>query len=169
MDIKNIYVHIKNLRIIKDDYEISKIKEAIDITRLGILNIMRNLKPNMYEYQIESYFDYMIKYSGANGYAFKSIVASGENAVILHYIENDNKIKDGGLVLFDLGAEKDFYRADISRTFPANGKFTDRQKEIYNIVLNAQLKVIDAICPGVSQSDLNEIAKENLYLGLKNR
>lgn len=167
VDIKNIYVHIKNLRIIKDDYEISKIKEAIDITRLGILNIMRNLKPNMYEYQIESYFDYMIKYSGANGYAFKSIVASGENAVILHYIENDNKIKDGGLVLFDLGAEKDFYRADISRTFPANGKFTDRQKEIYNIVLNAQLKVIDAICPGVSQSDLNEIAKENLYLGLK--
>ncbi|BAK80751.1 aminopeptidase P family protein [Candidatus Arthromitus sp. SFB-rat-Yit] len=167
VNIKNIYSHIKNLRVIKDDYEISKIREAIDITKLGILNIMRNLKPNMYEYQIESYFDYMIKYSGASGYAFKSIVASGDNAVILHYIENNSKIKDGDLVLFDLGAEKDFYRADISRTFPSNGKFTDRQKEIYSIVLEAQLRVIDAICPGVSQSDLNEIAKEHLYLGLK--
>lgn len=165
--IKNIYSKLKNMRVIKDSHEVEKIREAIRVTNLGIENILRNLKPDMYEYQIESYFDFMIKYHGAHGYAFKSIIASGENAVILHYIENNNKIKDGDLVLFDLGAKKDFYRADISRTFPANGKFTERQKTLYNIVLNAQLKVIEEIRPGVTQARLNEIAKEELYLGLK--
>lgn len=165
--IKNIYSVLSKLRVIKDEFEILKIKESIDITKLGILNILKNLRPNMYEYQIESYFDFMIKYSGSNNHSFKSIVASGKNATILHYVENNSKIKDGDLVLFDLGAEKDFYKADISRTFPSNGKFSPRQKQIYNIVLNAQLKVIEAICPGVTQRELNEIAKENLYLGLK--
>lgn len=165
--IKNIYPVLSNLRMIKDEVEVLKIKEAIDITKLGIVNILKNLRANMYEFQIESYFDFMIKYSGCTNYAFKSIVASGKNGTILHYVDNSSKIKDGDLVLFDLGAEKDFYKADISRTFPANGKFSDRQKEIYNIVLNAQLKVIEAIRPGVTQSELNEIAKENLYLGLK--
>lgn len=165
--IKNIYPILSNLRMVKDEVEILKIRESIDITKVGIINILKNLKPNMYEYQIESYFDFMIKYSGAENTSFKSIVASGENATILHYIENDSKIKDGDLVLFDLGAEKDCYKADISRTFPSNGKFSERQKELYNIVLNAQLKVIEAICPGVTQKELNEIAKENLYLGLK--
>lgn len=165
--VKNIYPVLSKLRVIKDEVEILKIKESIDITKLGIVNILKNLRPNMYEYQIESYFDFMIKYSGCTNHSFKSIVASGENATVLHYIENNSKIKDGELVLFDLGAEKDFYKADISRTFPANGKFSDRQKQLYNIVLNAQLKVIEAICPGITQRELNEIAKENLYLGLK--
>ncbi len=165
--VKNIYKAISDLRMVKDDFEISKIREAIDITSRGIFNILKNLRPGLYEYQIESYFDFMIKYEGATNNSFKSIVASGENATILHYVNNDFKIKDGDLVLFDLGAEKDFYKADISRTFPASGKFSSRQREIYNIVLDAQIKVIEHIRPGVKQSDLNEIAKENLYLGLK--
>ena len=165
--LKNVYPILTKLRVIKDSVEISKIKEAIDITKLGILNILRNLKPNMYEYQIESYFDFMIKYSGAKNHAFKSIIASGRNATILHYERNDNKIESGDLVLFDLGAEKDFYKSDISRTFPASGKFTERQKEIYNIVLSAELKVIESIRPGVTNGELNEIAKNILYEGLK--
>lgn len=167
LTVKNIYPVLSKLRMIKCDMEILKIKESIDITKLGIVNILKNLRPNMYEYQIESHFDFMIKYSGCTNHSFKSIVASGKNATVLHYVENNSKIKDGDLVLFDLGAEKDFYKADISRTFPANGKFSDRQKQLYNIVLNAQLKVIEAICPGITQRELNEIAKENLYLGLK--
>lgn len=165
--IKNVYNYIKNMRMIKDEYEISKIREAIKITKEGIENILKNLKPDMYEYQIESYFDFSLKYLGGDGNSFKSIVASGENAVILHYIENNNKIKDGDLVLFDLGAKKDHYRADISRTFPSNGRFTERQKIIYNIVLKAQRDVIAKIRPGVTQKDLNEVAKERLYEGLK--
>lgn len=165
--IKNIYPVLTKLRCIKHNHEISKIRDAIEITKIGLENVMKNLKPNMYEYQIESYFDFSIKYNGANGYAFKSIVASGKEATILHYIDNNRKINDGDLVLFDVGADKDLYKADISRTFPANGKFTERQKEIYNVVLNAQLKVIEAIRPGVSQKELNEIAKHHLYLGLK--
>lgn len=165
--IKNIYSSLKNMRIIKDDHEIHEIREAIRVTKLGIENILKNLKPDMYEYQVESYFDFMIKYNGAEGHSFKSIVASGENAIILHYIDNNDKIKDGDLVLFDVGAKKGFYRADISRTFPSNGKFTERQKVLYNIVLNAQLRVIEEIRPGVTQNRLNEIAKDELYKGLK--
>ena len=165
--IKNIYPILTKLRCVKHEQEISKIREAIEITKIGLENVMRNLKPNMYEYQIESHFDFSIKYNGANGYAFKSIVASGEEATILHYIDNNRKIRDGELVLFDVGAEKNLYKADISRTFPANGKFTERQKQIYNIVLDTQIKVIEAIRPGALQKELNEIAKESLYLGLK--
>lgn len=168
MLIKNIFPTFVKLRKIKGDHEISKIKEAIELTKLGLINIMKNLKPNIYEYQIESFFDFSIKHGGATGHAFRTIVASGENATILHYIENDNKIQDGDLVLFDLGAEKDCYKSDISRTFPSNGKFTERQKQIYNIVLDAQIKVIESIRPGVTQAELQEIAKENLFLGLKN-
>ena len=165
--IKNIYPMLVKLRMVKDDTEIEKIREAINITKIGIENILKNLKPNMYEYQIESYFDFSIYYNGATGNSFKSIVASGKGATILHYIENNQMIKEGNLVLFDLGAEKNLYKADISRTFPANGKFTERQKQFYNIVLEAQRKVIDFIKPGVTQKELNEIANENLYLGLK--
>lgn len=165
--VKNIYKALSDLRMIKDEFEILKIKDAIDITNLGIKNILKNLRPGLYEYQIESYFDFMIKYSGANGHSFKSIVASSENATVLHYVDNNSKLYDGDLILFDLGAEKDFYKADISRTFPINGKFSIRQKELYNIVLDAQVKVIESIRPGIMQSELNEIAKENLYLGLK--
>ncbi len=167
INIKNIYPILVNERTIKNDFEVLKIKEAIDITKVGLLNVLKNLKPNMYEYQIESYFDFMIKYSGATNHAFKTIVASGKNATVLHYVDNNDKIKEGDLVLFDLGAEKDYYKSDISRTFPASGKFSERQKQIYNIVLNAQLKVIEAIREGVTQKEINEIAKENLYLGLK--
>ena len=165
--IKNIYPVLAKLRTIKNDHEVEKIREAINITKLGIENILKNLKPNMKEYQIESYFDFAIKFNGATGNSFKSIIASGKGATILHYVENDQIIKDGDMVLFDLGAEKDLYKADISRTFPSNGKFTPRQKQLYNVVLEAQMKVIDFIKPGVTQKELNEIASENLYLGLK--
>lgn len=167
LTVKNIYKVISDLRTIKDDFEILKIKDAINITELGIKHILENLKSGLYEYQIESYFDFMIKFSGASGHSFKSIVASSENATVLHYVDNNSKLLDGDLILFDLGAEKDFYKADISRTFPISGKFSERQKNFYNIVLETQLKVIEHIRPGIKQSELNEIAKENLYLGLK--
>ena len=89
----------------------------------------------MKEYELEAYFDFVCKSNGVKDFAFKTIAAAGKNATILHYVDNNCDIKDGDLILFDLGAEYNCYNADISRTFPVNGKFTERQKEVYNAVL----------------------------------
>ena len=114
----------------------------------------------MYEYQAESVFNYTITNNGADGNAFDTIAASGENAVILHHIENDSKVKKDNLILMDLGAQYNQYASDISRTLPVSGKFTERQKELYNIVLNTQKEVIKIMIPGTPFSKMNEIAKE---------
>lgn len=143
-------------RMIKCDEEIEEMRKAILITKKGIEAILENIGP-MYEYQLESYFDQKIKFEGANGYAFPTIAASGENGCCLHYSFNNSMAKDGDLILFDLGASVNMYCADISRTFPINGKFTPRQKEIYNIVLNAQQEVFKAAKPGVTTRDLNQV------------
>lgn len=117
---------------------------------------MTNLKPGMHEYQIESYFDQAIKFHGGTGIAFTTIAATGENATCLHYSSNNTQIKDGDLVLFDLGALYENYNADISRTFPANGKFTPRQKQLYNIVLEGQEVVFSHAKPGITTLELNQ-------------
>ncbi len=140
--IKNIYHEIADLRVIKSEEEIELIREAIDITDKGIKALMKNAKVGMREYQLEAYFDFTLKSSGVTDYAFKTIAASGKNATILHYVENNSELEDGKLILFDLGAQYKYYNADISRTFPINGKFTERQKQVYNVVLRAQEAVI---------------------------
>jgi len=127
--VKNAYNMLSQLRLIKSNEEVEKIAEAISITNKGIQNLMLNAKSGMKEYQLEAHFDFTIKTMGAKKHAFKTIAASGENATVLHYEENNTEIKDGDLILFDLGAEYENYCADISRTFPINGTFTDRQKK----------------------------------------
>ena len=116
----------------------------------------------MKEHQLEAYFNFDLKMAGVKDFAFPSIVASGPNGTILHYVENDREVQDGELVLLDLGAQYGYYSADISRTFPANGKFSARQKELYEIVLKAQAAVIEAIKPGFPMKELNEITKKVL-------
>ena len=160
--IKNIFESIAQLRIIKSDEEIEKMTKAVEITNEGIKNILRNMRPGMKEYEMEAYFDFTIKSLGAQSNAFRTIAASGENAVILHYIENRKIVEENELILFDLGAEYDNYCADISRTFPSNGKFTDRQKEIYNIVLKALQETTKAVKPGLPFEELNKICKNIL-------
>lgn len=145
-----------NARTVKSVEEIEEIKKAIEITKKGIEAILSNIG-EMYEYQIESYFDQAIKYYGATGYAFPTIAASGKNATCLHYSNNDSKALNGDLILFDLGASYNMYCSDISRTFPISGKFTERQKELYNIVLNGQKLVFDSAKPGLTTKDLNNI------------
>lgn len=167
MNIKNIYHKIGNFRLIKSNCEIENMKNAIDITKKGILSIMKNIKPNMMEYEAEAYFDFEIKKNGVKEKAFETIFASGKNATVLHYQENNCKIENNSLVLIDLGASYKYYSADISRTFPSNGKFSNRQKEIYNIVLTGQIKVIEAIKPGLPFKRLNEILKEHYSQELK--
>jgi Xaa-Pro aminopeptidase len=162
LDIKNIYPILRDLRTLKSPEEIEKIKSAIDITSKGIYSIMKEMKAGLREYQLEAYFDFAIKYAGARDNAFDTIVASGDNAVILHYIENNDIIESGDLVLFDLGADYQHYCADISRTFPVSGKFTPRQRILYEIVLKAEEEVIGIIKPGLHYSELNKHAKKVL-------
>lgn len=164
----NVYNIIAEFRMIKESCEAEKIEKAIDITKKGIYAMMRNSKAGMYEYEIEAYFDFELKKNGVKDFAFKSIAASGKNATVLHYSDNNSKTKDGDLILFDVGAQWEYYNGDITRTFPVNGKFTKRQREIYNIVLEGQKKVIDAIKPGLEFKRLNEILKEHYAIELKN-
>lgn len=165
--IKDVYHILSELRMVKSEEEIEITRKAIDITYEGIKNLMRNVKPGMIECQAEAYFDFVLKSSGVTDYAFKTIAASGINGTVLHYSENNSQIKDGDLLLLDLGAQWNYYNADISFTFPVNGKFTDRQKQIYNIVLKALRETTKAIKPGVPYQRLNEITKEVLSEGLK--
>ena len=167
VSIKNIYNDLGYCRLFKEPQEVENIKKAINITKKGIENIWKNTKPNIMEYELEACFDYEIKRSGSKDKAFNTILASGSNATVLHYGENNDKINDGELILIDLGATYGYYNADISRTFPANGKFSERQKQLYNIVLEGQRKVIEAIKPGLPFKRLNEILIEHYEEELK--
>ncbi|MEL7597067.1 MAG: aminopeptidase P family protein [Clostridiaceae bacterium] len=167
LNIKNIYYYISELRTIKQEEEIEEIRKAISITKCGIEKMMENAKPNMMEYEIEAYFDYVLTSEGVKDKAFKTIAAAGKNATVLHYSENNSKCGEDDLILFDLGAQTNYYNADISRTFPVSGKFTERQKQVYNIVLKANLEVMKAVKPGIPFAELNEIAKKVLAEGCK--
>lgn len=165
--LKNIYYDICELRTVKSKEEIEKIKKAINITGLGIEKMMKNAKPSMKEYEIEAYFDYVLTSKGVKDKAFKTIAAAGENGTILHYSDNKGECKKNDLILFDLGAQVDYYNGDISRTFPVSGKFTERQKQVYNVVLKTNEEIIKAAKPGMLFSELNEIAKKVLTKGCK--
>ena len=166
--IKNAYTTLISLRMIKTYEEIEKIKESIATTKGALENVMKNIKPGLYEYQVETYYDSYIKFHGQKEKSFETICAAGKNATILHYVNNNSMIKDNDLVLFDLGCCTDFYISDISRTYPANGKFTERQKQIYEIVLNCNKKCIEFLKPGLTWDEYNKYANSLLIEGLKN-
>ncbi|MCY6355566.1 aminopeptidase P family protein [Clostridium sp. ZS2-4] len=167
LNIKNIYYYISRLRTIKQEDEIEEIRKAISITKRGIEKMMENAKPNMMEYEIEAYFDYILTSEGVTDKAFKTIAAAGKNGTVLHYSQNNSKCGENDLILFDLGAQKNYYNADISRTFPVSGKFTERQKQVYNVVLKTNEEIIKAVKPGMPFTELNEIAKKVLAEGCK--
>lgn len=164
--IYNAETLFKKARTIKLADEIEEMKKAIDMTKSGIEAILKNMK-ECKEYQLESYFDQAIKYAGATGYAFPTIAASGANACCLHYMANEDIAHNGELILFDLGSSYNMYCADISRTFPVNGVFTPRQKQLYNIVLEGQKVVMDHIRPGITTKELNQILVEYYQKELK--
>jgi Xaa-Pro aminopeptidase len=165
--IENILSIFANHRLIKADYEVDRVKKAIDLTRMGLEQMFSYIQPGMKEYQIVTLFDSAIRFNGAKDNSFQTIAASGKDATVLHYIKNDKTMEDGTLVLFDLGAEYDQYAADISRTIPVNGKFTPRQKEIYELCLKANVDVIKAVKPGTTLKELNDLTKEILDKGLR--
>lgn len=164
-EIKDVYPLITELRAAKQECEIELLKEAVGVTNEGIKELMRHAKPGMYEYQLEAYFNFAIKTAGNREFSFKTIAASGINATTLHYSTNDCVMKDGDLILFDLGARAGKYCADISRTFPVNGKFTELQKTIYNIVLEANKKIIAIAKAGMSLADLQAECIASLTAG----
>ena len=167
INIKNAYINIVSLRMIKSEEEIAKIQESIDVTKGALENVMKNIKPGLYEYQVETYYDSYIKFHGQKEKSFETICATGKNATILHYVNNNSIIQDNDLVLFDLGCCTDYYISDISRTYPANGKFTERQKQIYEIVLNCNKKCIEFLKPGLTWDEYNKYANSILIEGLK--
>jgi Xaa-Pro aminopeptidase len=137
------------LRQIKGDTEVKLIERAIDCTEKGIEAAEHELKPGLFEYEIGALLKYTFERSGCRGLAFDPIVGSGHNSTILHYTKNSARIADGDLTVIDVGAEYEHYAADITRTVPANGKFTARQREIYDIVLGAQKAAMQAVKPGM--------------------
>lgn len=157
IQLKDIYPALTHLRLIKDEYEVSCIRKAIQTTNLGIQQMMKTSKPGVNEMTMEGVFDFVLRQALCRDTAFKTIAASGERATILHYSDNNHVMKDGELFLCDLGATFNHYCADISRTFPVNGRFTQRQREIYDIVLNAQKIVEDNARVGVKLKDLNQM------------
>ena len=128
---------IASLKTVKDNEEIKVIKEAIRITKDGFLKIKPLIKPGIKEYELEAEFIYEFTRQGSKGFAYTPIIASGKNSCCLHYNKNNKILVKDNVLLLDIGAEYGNYRADVTRTFPVNGRFTKRQAEIYNIVLEA--------------------------------
>ncbi|HIW24543.1 MAG TPA: aminopeptidase P family protein [Firmicutes bacterium] len=168
VDMIDAYPFFADLRMIKEPYELDLMRKAVKITTDGLEAMMKNARPGMYEYELEAYFDFVLTKNGVTDKAFKTIVASGERGTILHYSKNNCMTKDGDLVLVDCGAQYGWYCGDITRTFPVNGKYTPLQKQIYDIVLEGQRRVIETIRPGVKFSRLNETLKEFYFEELKN-
>lgn len=154
------------LRQVKDAEEIRTIRQAIDITRQGLDHVMRTLRPGMKEYQAQAEFEYTCNRLGAERMAFTTISAAGKNGCMMHYVTNREEIADGKLLLMDLGAKLGNYCSDITRTFPANGKYTPRQRQIYDLVLRANREVAACARPGITLKDLNDKCKEVLAEGL---
>ena len=149
---------LHELRLIKSTNEIKLMQQAAKISAEGHKRAMAYCRPGIREYELEAELLHAFTRNGSRAPAYTSIVATGDNACILHYIENDSEVKAGDLVLIDAGCEYGHYASDITRTFPANGKFSPEQKAIYNIVLKAQLAAIEAIRPGVPWDEPHNIS-----------
>jgi len=175
-NIKTHYTFIKitavndiiiNLRLKKQPIEIKMIKRAAEITKIAFDKIFENIRPSIHEKEIESILIGEYVKNGAYDDAFQPIVASGANATTLHYEDNSSKSKKDDLILVDSGAEYNFYAADVTRTIPVKGRYSNEQKKFYDIVLNAQKETIKAIKIGISLNELNEVCSESLFQGLK--
>lgn len=163
---KDITPTLHEMRLFKSPAEIDTTKTAIDISKAGFLRALRDCKPGMYEYELEAGLRYEMIRQGGRETAYTSIVGAGKNSCTLHYVTNDSKIKDGDVVLIDAGAEYENYASDITRTFPANGKFSEEQRAIYELVLDSQLAAIKNIKPGSSWDTAQQIIVKIITQGL---
>ena len=158
----NVYPLVTQLRSVKSQYEIDQMLEAVRLTNAGINDLIGRLGNNQFEYELANDFEYYGKSHKRHGLAFDTIVACGKNATVLHYPQQNDRVTKGELVLFDLGYSHNGYSADVSRTYPVNGKFTLLQKNIYEAVLNCNKAVIEYIRAGLTLMDLQAFAAEFL-------
>ena len=156
--VKDVSEHISALRVIKDDGEIALMRKAVGATMAGHRRAAAVIKPGVAEGAVDGAIFAAFREAGAEGCGFPSIVGSGYNATTLHYDQNAGVCGDGELVVVDIGARYGYYCGDLTRTYPANGEFTERQRDIYDLVLEAHDRVAAAIRPGVSVFDLRKIA-----------
>lgn len=157
---------LHDMRLYKSKAEIAVMREAGEISAQAHINAMKVCKPGMYEYELEAEYLYQYAKSGCSYSAYPSIVGGGKNACILHYVDNDCELKDGDLVLIDAGGELEGYAADITRTFPVNGKFSREQKQLYELVLKSQLAAIEKVKPGNHWNDPHETVIRILVEGM---
>jgi Xaa-Pro aminopeptidase len=157
---------LHSMRLIKSDSELVSMRKAADIAVEAHIRAMKFAAPGRYEYEVQAEIEYIFRKHGAMGPAYPSIVASGPNACVLHYVENNCRIQDNHLLLIDAGAAYDYYNSDITRTFPVNGKFTSEQKALYAIVLEAQKQAIAQVKPGNPYSSTHDTAVRVLTEGL---
>lgn len=160
--IRDVTYLIRTLRLIKTPEELEMINQAIAITAEAHHEAMRVCQSGMREYQLQAAMHYVFLNGGASSEAYGAIVAGGNNANTLHYVDNRDELREGDLVLIDAACEWELYASDITRTFPINGKFSDPQREVYNAVLDVQLRVIEAIKPGVKREWLQRYSEELL-------
>jgi Xaa-Pro aminopeptidase len=151
---------LPSLRAIKSSTELKLMQQAITATAAGFAAIVKLIKPGVSERLIADTLEFEYRKHGAETLAYNSIVGSGLNSTVLHYNENNNPIKDGDLIVIDSGGAFKGYAADITRTYPANGKFNSEQRDVYEVVLKAELAAIKAVRPGVKMSDVDAAARE---------
>lgn len=162
---------IKELRAVKTKEEVEVTKVAIDITRKAFERVLKFVQPGVMEYEIEAEITHEFLRNRATRHAYGCIIASGDSARVLHYVENNRECKDGDLLLMDFGAEYGNYNADLTRTIPVNGKFTKRQKEVYNACLAVHKYCASILKPGINYADYinkvnQEMEKQLLKIGL---
>jgi len=164
--ISDPHLLLSEMRLLKSPAELEKLRTACEISVEAHLEAMRFARPGLYEYQAQAAVEYVFRSKGAQRVGYGSIVASGPNACILHYVENARQMEEGDLLLIDAGAEYGYHAADITRTFPVDGAFTPPQRALYNVVLAAQQATIAQAAPGSSLKELHETSKRVLTEGL---
>ena len=158
-DVRNVLPIVDSMRYVKDADEVARLRRAVDISVAGHVAAMRAARPGMHEYEIEAALEEGFRSNGADRLGYPSIVGSGPNSTTLHYDVNRRRTEHGDLIVIDAAAEWGQYTADVTRTFPVNGKFTPRQKAIYDLVLGAQQAAFDSVRPGVTLFQLDAIAR----------
>lgn len=157
---------MQTLRRVKDSDELDRLRRAMAIAAKAHNHAREVTAPGRYEYEIQAEMEHIFRLEGAMGTAYPSIVASGENACILHYIENNRQMQAGDLLLIDAGCAYDYYNADITRTFPVGGQFTAEQRILYELVLEAQIQAIAAVKPGAPFNAFHDAATRTLTEGM---
>jgi len=164
--IRDVRVLLDEMRLIKGAAEIATMRRAAEISAVAHHRAMQHTRPGRHEYEIEAELLHEFRRQGAQAPAYSSIVAGGGNACVLHYVSNGGLLRDGDLLLIDAGCELDGYAADITRTFPVNGRYSAAQKDVYEMVLAAQAAAIAAVAPGASWDDPHQAALKVLVQGM---